>query len=66
MLVTSKNADASEMTGQIIDIFEDFLEKKNIHLSDSETEANIVGADYDTLKEQIRELLINWHIIIKP
>lgn len=66
MLVTSKNADASEMTGQIIDIFEDFLEKKNIHLSDSETEANIVGADYDTLKEQIQELLINWHIIIKP
>ncbi len=66
MLVTSKNADASEMTGQIIDIFEDFLEKKNIHLSDSETEANIVGADYDTLKEQIQELLINWNIIIKP
>ena len=66
MLVTSKNADASEMTGQIIDIFEDFLEKKNIHLSDSKKEANIVGADYDTLKEQIQELLINWHIIIKP
>jgi hypothetical protein len=59
-----KTNDVPELTGQIIDIFEDFLTNKDIRLNNNDrTSAIIVGADYDWLKEQITRLLQNWQII---
>ena len=59
-----KTNDVPELTGQIIDIFEDFLTNKDIHLNENDrTTAIIVGTDYDWLNEQITGLLQNWHII---
>lgn len=67
MIVINNKADASELTGQVIDIFEDFLENKNIHLNDDHdnNQPIISGSDYDTLKTQIDQLLMNWQIIQK-
>lgn len=58
----------SEFIGQIIDVFEDFLEEKNIYIpnneqDDEDTAACIYGSDYFFLKEKIKETLINWNVI---
>ena len=55
----------NEFVGQIIDIFEDFLEDHNVTLDNSEKEqdpdaAIIYGSDYGDLYQQIEELLVNW------
>jgi len=61
-----------EISGSIIDIFEDFLESKGIELLDNQKEreeyadgdaetlegcAIIFGSDYDTLENGIEEIL---------
>ena len=61
-----KANDVPELTGQIIDIFEDFLASKNVCLHEGESEHSIAvinGSDYDLLNEQITALLQNWDII---
>ena len=59
-----------EFIGQIIDLFEDFLDEKNVKISNSEAvedgeenAAIIYGNDYDTLHDQIQGVLENWNII---
>jgi hypothetical protein len=55
----------NEFVGQIIDIFEDFLEAKGVDIPNDEKEqdsdaAIIYGSDYGDLYQQIEELLVNW------
>lgn len=63
-----------ELTGQFIDIFEDFLDMKQVTIPNSEkdeyksedpldTVANIYGSDYDYLDTQIKETLKRWNLI---
>ena len=60
--------DKMEFIGQIIDVFEDFLDEKKIAVpneekAESESPANIYGMDYGVLQSGIEEILRNWHII---
>lgn len=62
-----------ELVGQLIDIFEDFLDDKGIIIENherdedvnliSEESANIYGADYYTLENKITDTLQKWDII---
>ena len=59
-----------EFIGQIIDLFEDFLDEKNVKISNpeavedgEENAAIIYDGDYDTLHDQIQGVLENWNII---
>lgn len=65
--------DKLEFIGQIIDIFEDFLEEKGISIPnedrdndpdlEDESAAIIYGNDYYLLEEKISETLANWNIV---
>ncbi len=59
--------DKAEFVGQVIDIFEDFLDEKHIVLdndekAEDEDAANIYGTDYGYLQQQLEELLRNWNL----
>ena len=72
---TIDGADCPEFIGQIIDIFEDFLEAKEITIDNPEKEeavadgedpdniAILYGSDYDALYESIKAQLKNWGIV---
>ncbi len=58
----------SEFIGQIIDIFEDFLDEKGITINNSsESDPNtnetvhITGTDYDHLKAKLEDTINNWN-----
>ena len=57
--------DTQEFIGQIIDIFEDFLEEKGVQLNfeESDDEAVLYGNDYDSLSDKIKNMLKAWHVI---
>ena len=65
--------DKSELIGGIIDIFEDFLDKKGVTLEsleesdemelDGGTNANIYGTDYDSISDSLESLLRSWKVI---
>ena len=67
--------DKAEFIGQVIDLFEDFLEERGISLKneekgelssageDSEQEAIIYGTDYDQLQVRIELLLESWGLV---
>ena len=65
--------DVPELIGQIIDLFEDFLDEKGIVIEnperdeeeDTEMAANIYGTDYGDLADGIEEILTNWELIEK-
>ena len=64
--------DKEEFIGQIIDLFEDFLDEKSVKISNpeavedgEENVAIIYGGDYDTLHDQTQDVLENWNIIPK-
>ena len=67
--------DLPEFIGQIIDIFEDFLDEKGVILENEERDcdpdldpefaANIYGSDYDQLQDEIRRTLEHWNICKK-
>lgn len=68
--VTSE--DRPEFIGQIIDIFEDFLEKKRINIDNDEKDdpalnegdaAIIYGTDYGDLQTDLENLMINWKVM---
>lgn len=66
-----KREELAEFVGQVIDIFEDFLEDRNIVLENDEkegeeTEANIYGSDYGELQTSIEDTLYNWNLVEKP
>ena len=62
--------DVPEFVGQIIDIFEDFLDDRGVVLDNPERNedpnvdpgntANIYGTDYGELQDAIEETLVNW------
>ena len=59
--------DMPELIGQIIDIFEDFIEEKGIEIDNPEKDeepesaAILYGSDYYSLELQIKDILINWN-----
>lgn len=65
--------DKTELIGGIIDIFEDFLDKKGVTLEppkksyemelDDSTNANIYGSDYDSISDSLESLLRGWKVI---
>jgi hypothetical protein len=58
--------DKAEFIGQIIDVFEDFLESKGIDIpndekdEDDDNPAIIYGTDYGEIQTDLEELLQNW------
>ena len=48
-----------EFLGQIIDIFDDYLEKK------SGKKVNIQGEDYNSIRDDLEQMMKNWGIIEK-
>lgn len=70
--MTGQN-DKTELIGGIIDIFEDFLDKKGVTLEppkksyemelDGSMNANIYGTDYDSISDSLESLLRNWKVI---
>ena len=68
------NGELTQLTGKLIDIFEDFLERKGIKIENPEKEeavasgedpgtiANLYGTDYGELESFIKETLINWEL----
>ena len=66
-----KASDCAEFIGQIIDLFEDFLEEKGIVIpnpekDDDEDPAIIYGSDYGVLQDGIEEALKNWRLLSPP
>lgn len=63
-----KEENQNELIGQIIDIFEDFLEDHNIDIpneerdEDTDNPAIIYGSDYGQLQGELLELLKAWKI----
>lgn len=59
--------NTTEFIGQIIDVFEDFLEEKGIDIDNDEKDVDnaaiIYGSDYDYISEGIEDILQNWGII---
>ena len=63
----TKESNKCEFIGQIIDIFEDFLEEKGIDIlndekEDSENPAIIYGTDYDNLQDDLEAMMIAWDV----
>ena len=57
-----------EYTGQIIDVFEDYLEEKNVYIPNAERNADgidddirIYGGDYDDIASSISEVVTAWN-----
>lgn len=62
-----RESDLPEFVGQIIDIFEDFLEDRDIKLPNKDRDqdpdaAIIYGDDYGELQSDIESLLKNWKL----
>lgn len=60
--------DLLEFIGQIIDIFEDFLDDRGIKINNPEhqkedDEAIIYGSDYGELQDKIENILKWWDLI---
>ena len=58
-----KTEDIPELIGEIIDVFEDFLDEEYSEIPMSESEVYIYGSDYDILSSRLNMLLKNWDII---
>ena len=63
--------DVPEFIGQIIDIFEDFLEAHGIDIPNPEKEENpdaciLYGTDYGELQTQLEEMMVEWKVIEFP
>lgn len=66
-----KKEDKSEFIGQIMDLFEDFLDEYGIKISqkegvddyDPDTPANLCGKAYDDLTEHLQTFFRNWGVI---
>ena len=63
----NNNDKRMELIGQIVDIFEDFLEEKGVTLENDEREedeepALIYGTDYGWLQQDLEDLIDNWHM----
>ena len=71
MSVPVHTNDSPEFLGQIIDIFEDFLDDRNVRLDNPEKTysdddiAIIYGTDYGDLQNRLGEMMTHWGIIAK-
>ena len=61
------NSDKLEFIGQIIDIFEDFLDEKGVKIDNPDrdrdaacSDTNIYGCDYGDLSDRIESTMTNW------
>lgn len=65
------NSDKLEFIGQIIDIFEDFLDEKGVKIDNPDrdmdaigdtscSDTNIYGYDYGCLSDRIESTMTNW------
>lgn len=57
--------EEAELVGQIVDIFEDFLESKGVNVENEERDgeeiaAIIYGADYDAIADGISSIVETW------
>ena len=64
------SAEKHEFIGEIIDIFEDFLEEKGIDIpndekEDSESPAIIYGTDYGNLQDDLEAMMLAWGVFEK-
>ena len=48
-----------EFLGQVIDIFDDYLEKK------SGKKVNIQGEDYNSIRDDLEQMMKNWGVMEK-
>lgn len=58
-----KEEDKPELIGQVIDLFDDFLGEKGIHLGNGITDENtavIQNEDYDVLADGLDEIIRRW------
>ena len=60
--------NAGEFIGQIIDIFEDFLEERDIDIpneekAESDEPAIIYGTDYGDLQSELEGMLLAWGVL---
>ena len=70
-----KLTQLAELKGQLIDIFEEFLDSKGVIIPNPERDededlapeesANIYGSDYDELSDRLMETIENWGLL-KP
>ena len=65
-----ETANKCEFIGQIIDIFEDFLEEKGIDIPNDEKEeeeysAIIYGTDYGILQTNLEDMMEQWKVFGK-
>jgi hypothetical protein len=66
------NEDVCEFIGQIIDIFEDFLESKGIDIPNQDKEqsgdsaAIIYGMDYGELQSELEAMMQHWGVLRLP
>lgn len=68
-----KKEDRAEFIGQVIDIFEDFLDEKCITIPNAERDAdpdynpaesaNVYGSDYGFLQDKLGNLFISWKVL---
>lgn len=58
-----ENIDTIELIGQIIDIFEDYLEDKKNITKETDADVLIKGKDYDKLASAIKDTLVSWELI---
>ena len=61
--------DKAEFIGRIIDVFDDFLDEKDVTLEapeesdEMELGGNIYGSDYDSISNSLESLLRGWKVI---
>lgn len=64
-----KKEEKLEFLGQLIDVFEDFLDEKGIMISNPEKNedpdnlANLYGTDYGNIQSALEKTLMNWGIL---
>lgn len=66
MIAPIQETDRAEFVGQLLDIFEDFLEEKHIEIENPEKledAAILYGSDYDNLQTTVENTLINWQLL---
>jgi hypothetical protein len=70
-MIHMTNSDKLEFLGQIIDIFEDFLDEKGVKIDNPDrdrdaigdavcSDTNIYGCDYGYLSDRIESTMTNW------
>lgn len=66
MIAPIQETDRAEFVGQLLDIFEDFLEEKHIEIENPEKledAAILYGSDYNNLQTAVENTLINWQLL---